>query len=112
MVYASGNDEAVAGFGFELSAGVLEYDAAADDVDHLLVGVAVLGAYPALFLEMTDEHHGRAVGHDLALEAGLRCGHGFVVVFGNFDWIGGHSSSVVLAISYRGLIAGRDCSAG
>ena len=76
---AAGDEEAVAGVGVEGAAGMLEADAAADDVDHLLVRVAVLGADPALLHGVADQHHRGAVGHDLALEAGFGRAHCLVV---------------------------------
>ena len=92
MVGVAGDDEAVAGLELELTAGVLESEMAAYDVDHLFVGMLVLDADPALFHLVAYEHEVFGVAHDLAAEAGFGGGHAGVLGGGNFDGI--HAFSV------------------
>ena len=65
------DDEAVSGVGFEDFAVDVDADRAADDVDELVVGVAVAGSYPALVEVVADEHELVGVGQDLAAHAGF-----------------------------------------
>ena len=65
------DDEAVACVGDEFGSGFDDLDAAADDVDELVVRVAVGGADPALLKSMADEHEVGGVGEDLADHAGF-----------------------------------------
>jgi len=100
MFNVAGDDEAVAGEGVDLSGWRLEYDVAAEDVDHLFVGVGVPCADPSLLHAVADEHHVAGIGHDLATEAGLGGGHGGVLRWRDFD---GHGSTPVLLKASRGL---------
>lgn len=93
MLDVAGDDEAVAREGVDLPGRGLEDDVAAEDVDHLLVGVGVAGADPALFHAMADEHHVFGIRHDLAAEAGLGNGHGGVLRWRDFDGRIGHGSA-------------------
>ena len=65
------DDEAVSGVGVEDFAGYVYADGSADDVDELVVGVAVAGSDPALVEVVADEHELVGVGEDLAAHAGL-----------------------------------------
>jgi hypothetical protein len=73
------DDEAVAGVSVECSAVDFDADGSADDVDELVVRVAVAGAYPALVEVVADEHELVGVGEDLAAHTGLG-GEGFGVL--------------------------------
>ena len=64
-------DEAVPGVGVEDFAVYIDTDGSADDVDELVVGVAVAGSDPAFLEVMADEHELVGVGEDLAAHAGL-----------------------------------------
>ena len=91
----AGDEEAVAGAGEEDAAGVFEADAAAEDVDHLFVGMAVAGADPAGGHGVADEHDCGARRHDLAAQAGFGRGHGGVVGRGDGDFVRWHGFSLI-----------------
>jgi len=65
------DDEAVSGVGVEDFACYVDAKGAADDVDELVVGVAVADSYPALLEVVADEHELVGVGEDLAAHAGF-----------------------------------------
>ncbi len=75
------DDEAVSGVGFEDFAVDVDADGAADDVDKLVMRVAVAGSYPALLEVVADEHELVSVGQDLAAHAGFGGEGGGVLVF-------------------------------
>lgn len=82
------DDEAIAGVGVEGFAVDLDTDGSADDVDELVVGVAVAGADPALVEVVADEHELVGVGQDLAAHAGLGCeGLGVLVFYQGHLWL-------------------------
>jgi hypothetical protein len=81
MLDVAVDDEAVSGVGVEDFAVYIDADGSADDVDELVVGVAVAGSDPALLEVVADEHELVSVGEDLALHAGFG-GEGFgILVF-------------------------------
>ncbi len=73
------DDEAVSGVGVEDFSVYVYADGPGDDVDELVVRVAVAGSYPAFFEVVADEHELVGVGEDLALHAGFG-GEGFGVL--------------------------------
>jgi len=79
MLDVAVDDEAVSGVGVEDFAVDVYADGSADDVDELVVGVAVAGSYPALIEVVADEHELVGVGEDLAAHAGFG-GEGFRIL--------------------------------
>ena len=73
------DDEAVSRVGVEDFSVDVDADGSADDVDELVVGVAVPGSDPALVEVVADEHEVIGVGEDLAAHAGFG-GEGFRVL--------------------------------
>src|SRR5271155_1811020 len=63
------NQEAISRGCLEDPAGMLEGEMAADDIHHLFVRMAVPRADPTLLHPVPDEHHTRAIGHDLPPES-------------------------------------------
>src|ERR1700722_20713183 len=71
MLDAPVNYDAVAGAHLPTFAFGLKEDMPADDVDHLMMGMAVARALPTFLKGVTHEHEMRVVREDLANHAGL-----------------------------------------
>ena len=69
MLDVAVDDETVACVGVEDFAVDVYAYGSADDVDELVVRVAVTGSYPALLEVVTDEHEVVSVGEDLTAHA-------------------------------------------
>jgi hypothetical protein len=80
------DDEAVSGVGFEDFSRNVYAEGAADDVDELVMWVAVTGSDPALLEVVADEHELVGVGEDLAAHAGFGGEGGGVLVFYEGHW--------------------------
>src|SRR5882757_5908614 len=72
MLDAAAQDEAVAGFAFELLVAASEAQVTRDHVDQLIVRMGMPGALPSHLHAMLDEHHVLVVREDAPLEARLR----------------------------------------
>ncbi len=81
MFDAAIDDNAVAGMHLPAFAFGLKEDASADDVDHLMMGMAVARAFPTFLKGVTHEHDMRVVREDLTDHPRLGSG--------NFGGIGG-----------------------
>src|ERR1700677_1668396 len=89
------NQEAVSRVCLEDPAGMLEREMAADDIHQLFVRMAVPGADPTLLHPMPDEHHSRAIGHDLPAKSRLRVRHRFFLCVQYLDCAQRHEFSSI-----------------
>src|ERR1700722_8839648 len=71
MLDAAVHDDAVAGAHLPTFAFGLKEDVSADNVDHLMMGMAVARAFPTFLKGVTHKHEMRVVREDLANHAGL-----------------------------------------
>lgn len=72
MFYSAGNQEGIAGAGFEAALRMFKDQVAADDVDELFMRMTVARACPTFAHPVTDEHHAGVVAHDLAAKTVFR----------------------------------------
>ena len=71
MLHAAIDNDAIAGAHLPAFALSLKKDVAADDIDHLMMRMAVARALPTLFKGVAHEHEMGVVGKHLAQHAGL-----------------------------------------
>src|ERR1019366_10595586 len=98
MLNATRYQKAVAGAHIEHSTRVLESNAAADDVHHLLVRMTMARADPTFFHGVTHQHHGWTVGHDLSAKSGLGRRHTFLIRRDNFNCVRWHGCSFLCVL--------------
>ena len=85
MDHTARYQETVPGLCLKDPAGMFKSKMAADDIHHLLVGMAMPGADPTLLHPVPHQHHVRTPRHDLPPEPRLGVGHRFILRTYNLD---------------------------
>jgi hypothetical protein len=103
---STGDEEGVAGAGFEAAVRMLEDQVSADDVDELLMCMTVASARPAFMHAVADKHHVGAVTHHLTPKTVFGFGHDGVVRVDNGNIVLSHRSPAPedkLTVARKGL---------